>query len=225
MPQFTLGDLQQRVYDRLDNNTALYPLYQVTTEINDALNVIQLFTGFQQTSVDVPGFTVARQLIYQVPTGILFPLRVYYEGRQLEKVSIRSISMRFRSWVTDQSNRGSPVQRWVPMGLGMFAIHPTDSVGGNNLQVNGFANLVPLVLPTDTVNIEDEWVSLVENFAAQTLPIKESPQIFSQASLLYQEAVRGLKQKLYWSEVKFPRYFVKMNAATQAEEMGDGSGS
>lgn len=222
MPQFTLGEIDDRVLDRLDRNTALYSTLQRYRAINDAIRVLNLITGFTNTTVDIPNFTVKGQLIYNIPPGIIFPLRVYFEGRQLDKVSIRSISMRFRNWTTAQSNQGTPVQRWIPFGLGMFGIHPTDSAGGNNLQVNGISEPPWLSLPDQEITIEDQWLTLIENLAAQVLPLKESSAIFAAASLLYQEFIRGAKQDLWLSQMSFPRYFVKYSATEQAEQLGDG---
>lgn len=222
MPQFTLGDIDDRVLDRLDQNDGLYPQLERYRAINDAIRVINLFTGFTNSTTGVPGFTVPGQLIYQTPPGIIFPQRVYFEGRQLERISIRSISMRFRNWTTDRSNQGTPVQRWIPLGIGMFAIHPTDAAGGKELDVNGVSEPPWLGAATDTITLEDEWMTLVENLAAHAIQLKESAAIFAAASLLYQDFLRGIRQYMYWSEMKMPSYYLKMGRARQKEELGDG---
>lgn len=221
MPEYTLGDIDARVLARLDNNSLLYPQAQRYSEINDALRIVNLVTAYAMDSVDVPGFTVAGQLIYIVPPSILIPLRVYYENRQLEMLSMRSVAMRYRTWATDRSNRGMPVQEWVPMGLGMFAIHPMDSTGGQSLTVNGIVELAPLVIASDLITIPDNYVELIEELVAHVLQIKESSAIFSQASVLYQKFIRDVKQYKYWESISFPRYFIMSNQATQAAEMGD----
>lgn len=221
MPQFTLGEIDARVLDRLDRNDGLYPTLERYNQINDAIKVVNLLTGFTNSTIGVPGYTVKSQLIYPTPAGIIFPMRVYYEGRQLERVSIRSISMRFRSWTTDRASQGHPVQRWVPLGIGMFAIHPMDTLGGNDIQVNGISEPAVLLNADDFIVIEDQWATLIENLAAQVLQLKESPAIFSSASAIYQEFIRGIKQYIFWQKMVMPRYYLKPNAGEQADQLGD----
>lgn len=159
-------------------------------------------------SADVQGFTVAGQLAYTVPPGFVFPLRVYFNRRQLQKLSVRAASMKYRSWVTDVSNRGMPVQEWIPCGWNMFAIHPADSQGGQTLTVNGVTEPPLLVNPTDTVEIEDEKIEMVEELAASVLQVKESTQIFAQASLIYNKFQADMKKLMRWKEYRFQRYYL-----------------
>lgn len=208
MPQYTLADLDARVLDRLDGNAGLYPQAQRYAEINDSLRVVNLFCPFVMGTVYVPGFTVTRQQFYPVPPGIIFPLRAYFNGRQLSRLSMRAVSMRFRTWTTDTASIGSPVREWIPAGLGMFAIHPIDNTGGQALSINGVMEPAPLVNPTDSITIEDQFIEMIEDLSVSVLQIKESSAIFSAASVLYQKFQREIKEEMRWNTFRFGRYYL-----------------
>lgn len=217
MPAYTAGDIDARILDRLDGNSLLYDQRQRYYAANEALKVINLFAPYATRDVDVPGFSVAGQQVYPVPSPCIFPLRVYFNSRQLEKVSLRAISMRYRTWTTDTTNQGMPVQEWIPMGLNMLALHPIDQRGGQQITVNGVVEPAPLVNPTDVIVIEDEWLELAEEMAASVLQIKESSQIFSAASLLYQKFQREMKERMRWTTFRFSRYYLLQEKIREQE--------
>jgi hypothetical protein len=211
MPVYELQDIDARVLDRLDGNSLLYPLAQRTKAINESLKVINLFSPFSLADMDVTGGTVAGQQFYTVPAGLIFPLHVYFNGRQLQKLSLRSASTKYRTWTTNLSNQSIPVLEWIPCGINLFGIHPIDRFGGNTLTVNGVTEPHLLVSPTDTVSIEDEFIEMAEELSASVLQIKESTPIFGQASLIYQKFMRDMKGKMRWTTVKFGRYWLLQN--------------
>src|SRR6185295_14476337 len=131
MPNVTLADMQDRVYNRLDRNSQLYPVDQVTYYINEALRVLNLFTGFLQTSVPVPTLSVANRVWYDTPSPILIPLKVQFEGTYLHKYSLTKLGQLHPRWTAENTyNTGCGVTRWTPAGLTKFGIHPADSLGG-----------------------------------------------------------------------------------------------
>lgn len=211
MPQYTLASIDARVLDRLDNNTGLYPTAQRYAEINDSLKVVNLFAPFAMDTLTVAGGTVAGQQFYAVPPTMIFPLRVYFNNRQLEKLSLRAISMRYRTWVTDRSNTGMPVQEWIPAGLSFFGIHPVDSTSGGVLLVNGVVEPALLVAPGDFVTVQDQYIDVIEKLTAHVLQVKESAAIFTQSSMLYQSFIHDMKEMTSFQDIKMPRYFVKLS--------------
>lgn len=208
MPVYTLQDIDSRVLSRLDNNTALYDSRQRYYAINESLKCINLFSPFATNSVDVPGFSVAGQQFYPCPAGFIFPLRVYWNSRQLQKLSMRAMSMKYRAWASTYSSQGMPVQEWIPCGLGLFGLHPIPSAGGQQITVNGVVEPTPLVNPTDIVVIEDQFIELCEELAASVLPIKESTAIFSQSSMIYNKFQGDMRKHIRWSTYKFQRYYL-----------------
>lgn len=219
MPTLTLANLETAVLDRLDGNSLLYTTPEVDSDLNDAIRVLNLFTGFNQQSVQVPGFTVINQFLYAVPSPILFPLRVYFNRRQLWKTSLRKLSYTNPNWLRETSAMGLPVQHWVPMGISTLAIHPADSAGGQELLVSGIAEPTKLVNPGDTITVEDEYAECIVELAADTLQIKEGGKIFADSTALYLKFLSKMREKKRWRSQVNPRYFVKVEKQREAEEV------
>ncbi len=210
MPSWTLGQLSEFVYDRVENNELLYTQPEVTAAINEALRIINIFTGFNEDSVQLRGFTVANQLLYQTPTDMLFPTRVAFEGRDLDKVGLRLMGQTYRNWATDTTDTYGPVARWIPIGLKTFALHPIDATGGNSVTVTGVMETQQLLNSTDVMQLDDEFVTLVTEYAGHRLPLKETGKTFADASLLIQAFWSEMKTLKRWETFKAPRYFVTL---------------
>ena len=208
MPTFTLSTLQQLVWDGLDNNTGLYVPAQVTSILNEVLRRTNLLVGWNQNTIPVPGFTVANQLLYSIPSGILIPTKVYYEEQELEKYSLAKLAQRFRNWAVDSNQWEGQVARWFPLGLTVFGIHPLDANGGGLLEVQGVAPITPLVNAGDVVDLNDELAEVLVKYVRGRIMLKEVGAPFNAASLVYQEFVRGIKVMLLYESVVFPRYFL-----------------
>lgn len=215
MPQYTLLDLENSVYSTLDNNTLFYPQAEVDRAINEALRVLNCFTGFLQTSVVVPGGTDADRVYYDVPDGILFPLAVHWQNRQLMRNSIPVLASKHLDWTKRSSAiHGSPAD-WVPLGIRKFALHPQDAVAGNTLTVYGVARTTPLVLATDVVQLPDEYADAITHLASHAVQIKEGGNIFAQASVLYQGFLHEMKSMERWRRVTHPRYWVEAESVKE----------
>ena len=215
MPKFTLAMLEARVYDSLDANTGLYPEAQVRAVINQAVKKLNCIIGFCQDTIPVPGFSVAGQREYTAPTGIVIPIKIYFEGRILEPFSLRELATRFRKWATDTTANYGPVNRWAPIGLGMFVIHPTDVAGGNLIEVQGVA---PVPLLTDlgqTIQLEDQWCDLLIDWIRSRIQLKEQGLPFQQSSMIYQDVIRKAKSMALFKGMKWPPYYAVSDAVQQ----------
>ncbi len=208
MSSFTADYLDTRLLSLVDENSLFYPQPQRYYGLNEAIRILNLTSPFIMGTIDVPGFSVANQMFYPVPAGFIYPTRVEFNGKQLSKVSLRSLTMRYRNFATDKSNQGQPVQEWFPCGLTFFGIHPMDSLGGQTISVTGVLEPTPLVAPTDTVQMEDEWVTTVINLAFCAIILKESAAEFASLSMVYQGVIRDLKNRIDWASVRFGRYFL-----------------
>ncbi len=208
MPSYTLSALQGLVYDGLDGNQGLYPPAQVTSVLNEVLRRVNLTTGFTQTTVPVPGYTVANQLLYPTPPGILIPTKVYYEERELEKYSLAKLAQKHRNWAIDTNQWQGQVARWFPLGLTTFGIHPLDANGGGLLEVQGVAPITPLVLPDDVVQLNDELAEILVEYARGRLMLKEPGAPFNAASAAYQDFIRAMKGMAIWGQIQWPSYWI-----------------
>ncbi len=210
MPDWTLAQLDELVLDRLEGNDLLYSLPERVAVINEAVRICNLFSGFNAITVELPGFTVAGQLLYAVPAPIIFPTRVAFEGRDLDKTGLKLAAMTYRSFCSDTTDTYGPVARWIPIGINVFAIHPIDSIGGNNLTVTGVAEPDQLVNPEDIVQLDDEFVTLIADYGGHRLCLKETGKTFADSSVLIQAFWREMKTLKRWSTFKAPRYFVQV---------------
>jgi len=216
MPTFTLANLKSRVYDRLDQNTALYPSAEVVNEINDSIRTYNL--GILQTSIHVPGYTVASQLLYSTPSGVLYPMYVYFEGRKLNKLSLRKISLLSREWMSHTTLNYGPVMDWVPIGLDTFAIHPVDTIGGNDLLVVGVSEPTALAVDGDTITVPDEDAQAIADLTVVSLLFKEGGLTFAASSYLYTRFLALLKARMRFTTMKLPRYYVQQEVVSEAKE-------
>ena len=223
MPTFTLAELRQEVYSDLDNNTGFYPIGQVNAAINECLYRLNLILGLLQDTIPITGgFAIGGQLIYPTPPGIMIPISVYAEQRELEKCSLRELSMRFRSWAVDTTTTKGPIAHWSPIGIGSFVIHPMSAIGGESLEVQGVTPTTPLLFDGQNISLEDQFAELVVKYARMRVLLKDSSATFSQASgEIYPDWIRTLKTDMLWQSMKFPRFWVEeqlqKNEATGAK--------
>lgn len=209
---YTLTELQQLALDRLENNSTFYPTDVLTPIINEAICVSNAMCGWFSTTERV--VSQANQLVYDVPSSIVYPQRVQFEGIQLDPTPIDRIGQDYRSWVTDTiSTFGGGVARWVPIGITKFAIHPMDSFGGNDIEVTGVAEPTTLVSGSDTMPLEDEWVSMVVDYCAMRAPLPNGGKMFADASMIYTRSfIPSIRKMKQLDRMKWPRYFVLRGA-------------
>jgi hypothetical protein len=208
LPSLSTSALEGRVYDSLDNNQGMYPPAQVLAMLNEGLFRLNIICGLFQAIIPVPGFSVAGQLEYDVPTGILIPLRVYLEGRELEKTSLTRLGDKFRDWTGETSQYNGPVQRWAPVGTRKFVVHPREALGGQMLKVEGIVPSVPLSTPGYSTQLDDQFSDILTDHAKTRVLMKLGGKQFSDASLTRNEMVRKLKALTVWTGMKFPRYWI-----------------
>lgn len=211
MPTFSLATLRQMALDRVDNNTQFYTYalganayFDIDAVINEAIRIANLFTGFIQASVNLPGFTQATTLIYSTPAPIIIPVRVSYNGVFLDRTPVARLAQYNPAWATETTASYGPVQEWVPLGITLFALHPIDSVGGANLNVIGVQEPTPLVNANDVINLPDEFVPLITEYCAHRLPLKEGGSIFAQGAQAFRSWSRKMKTLSRWEGVKMP---------------------
>ena len=215
MPSFTLQALEQRVWDSLDGNTFLYPEAQVRGCINEGLRRLNLLVGFDRVTTSIPGFSVAGQWLYTVPSTISIPLKVWFEQNALSKLSIKETALTFRNFTTDTTTNAGPVRAWYPIGITRFGIYPADAIGGQLLEVTGLRTITPLVLPGDVVGLDDQFVEILITYVRSRIMIKEGGKPFADSSLAYQQMISMVKPFMVWDGMRFPRYWIEKQTEDQ----------
>ena len=207
MPSYTLSVLSALLYDQLDANTGLYPQAQVTGVLNNATRKLNNLTGLEENTVSFT--TTAGTMVYPVPSGVFIPTKLYFQGQEIQKVSMRELGTRFRNWAVEYMPAYGPIARWAPIGLDQFVIHPFDSVGGKTIEVQGVAPITPMVSAGDTVTLDDDQVPTLIDYCRGRIMLKIGGRTFASASVSYQAFIREVKEQVQWAGMTFPRYFVE----------------
>ena len=194
------------VLDRLDQNSILYTPPELDYIINEAVRVTSLFTGFFRNTLQLTGYTGVNQTVYNTPAGMLVPIMVSYEGRQLQKTSLKKLARLHRNWATRTTADCGRVECWASIGIGMFTINPIDSVGGHDLTITGLGEPPLLVLPGDILVIENEYVELITAYCTHRLPLKIGGKIFADGSLDLNEFYSKIEERKRYESWKAPTY-------------------
>jgi hypothetical protein len=209
MPRLTLGDLDARVLARVDGNALLYTQAERYNAINEAIRVLNLATGFIQVTLPVATWSIVNRVWYDVPAGIVIPLRVQYENTYLGRLSLKAIGLSTPGWTQETTvTAAQPVTNWVPFGLTKFGIYPAATIGGSQILVTGVAEPAPLVNPADSVSFPNQVDAAFDLLAVHTLQLKESGQAFAAASADYQGFLRIMNKIVPWRGWTAPRYFI-----------------
>lgn len=179
----------------MENNTALYDrVTDVDRAINEALRVTNLFTGWSQGRSGA-GFSVANRVIYVKPSKMLFPMKLYMDQREIPKESISTLANTEQRWI---KGIGARTRYWAPIGLNLFALYPSDKLGGRDLEMWGITEPARLVNDSDTATISDELVDLVIDHAFMNIVVKEGGRIQADAARLYRPWIAKMNNLRYW---------------------------
>lgn len=209
MPATTLAQFRSRVYNRIENNSLFYTSGEVDGKINEALKVTNLFACWNQGRMPA-GLTTANRVFYRTPAGMIFPMKVYLDDRELEKDSVSSISGTQSKWI---QGLGNTARCWMPIGLNMYAIFPSDKHGARALEIWGVMEPDNLINDTDTSNLADEMSDLVVEYAFFSLVLKEGARPFVDASKLYKPWLAKLRTLQAWEATISPAYQAEIKQA------------
>lgn len=214
MPQVTLSDFENRVWGRLDNNQLLYPQTQVDGFINEGARILNLFTGYNQGTIFL-GLSIKNWMWYQFPFSVVIPMKLYLDGKELNKESITGAGRMFPKWMRGITNRVTGM--WIPVGCRMFALVPPDAVGGKQIEIWGVLTPPLLVDPTDALTLDDEFANLIEEYALINLVLKEGGKPFADASREYNAWIKRMKDlQMYETKIN-PKYWVEADKGKGGE--------
>jgi hypothetical protein len=203
-----LASLKALVYARLEGNTSMYSDSEITWAINEAISCGNLICGWSQDTYRITGGSVPGRHIYDVPEGIIFPIRVCFMDEVLEKGSLSSgISLLPELMRDTTASTGKPVSRWFPIGITKFAIHPADSVGGGAITVTGITEFPKLTASTDDTQMPKESITAVCDYAAHIVQCKMQGAQLAQSYSFFQNWQNLTKLDKYWQTFSQPNYY------------------
>lgn len=206
MPSITLSELRARLLVRVDSNSVLYTAPELDYVINEVIRTVVLFTGFYRQTVDLPGHTVADQIVYAVPSPIVAPSSVAFEGHQLKKISLKRLAELRRNWARDTVTVKGPVEFWAPIGTTKVVLSPIDDSGGHDLTFTGIACPDLLTAGSDVMDLENEYLDLILEYGAHRLPLKEGGKVFADGSLQLNVFHSKMNERRRLQKLKLPKY-------------------
>lgn len=187
---FTLAQMQSRLSDRLERSP-FWSTSELTAYLNEALRVWSALTGYWKKRVLIR--TIATLPYYNIAGYLTFGMRVEFNGAPLIPSSVINWDKSNPDW-EGQPDPNGPVE-YAPIGISLFAIRPTDAIGGNSLIIDGVSNAPVLVNPNDFIDIGDEELSALLNECQYLAAFKEGGAEFESALPLHQAFLRAAAVK------------------------------
>lgn len=210
MARITLAEFETLVLARLEGNNLMFLPDEIRRAINSGFQCANLVVAWNQLTRPLrSGATIANRHIYNVPSEIIFPQKVVFEGQALEKVSLTALSSTWPVFLQDTTaTTGKQVSRWCPVGINKFILHPADSVGGGYVEVTGIGEPTEMVNDSDTVSIPKEGVTAIADYAAHIVQCKLQGTPFIQSIGMFKNYQSLLGLNKYWETFKQPNLFL-----------------
>lgn len=171
----SLGDIKVLLRDRFD-----VPRFWVEEEFrlafNEALRDWNLFTGkWRRRGIYN---TVANQTEYLLGSTLTYAAAVKVGGRPLLPSSMADLELGRPNWRTETVASGGDVPTvptvWAPLSLQQIVLWPAVTVGvANALAVDGVSNTPVLVEDADTVDLGEEHIDILADYAAHIAVFKQ----------------------------------------------------
>lgn len=162
--------------------------------INEALQWYNLYTGVWRQRVVLT--TVARQVYYSVPSALLYNTRMEFNSMPMALTSLSDMDNGRPGWEAETTNDvdvPTIATRFIPVGINLFAIWPSDYVGQNSLTIDGVAQTPVLVNDADFVDLDDSELNDLLGEALYLLCFKD-PGRLPRAKQWHKEFIDNIMQ-------------------------------
>jgi hypothetical protein len=184
--------------------------YEIFSALMEAQNDLLLLIGRPTQVVNVP-FTLTPNSCWQtVSKGLLLITDIQGFSSPLYKINLWDLDYLQTSWGSDwQQDVDVAAYRWAPIGFNMFAIHPAVSTAQT-------VNLTAIQYPTtdvwpytgsETVQFEDNFFELLEEYAAFYCRIKELGGEFQEGVKLFDQYMQGARRMTQIQDRRDPLLF------------------
>lgn len=167
-----LNTLVDRLTERVGNNTVFFTSREKQYALNEAITMWASFTGQWMAKIQLP---TTGLVFYDVPKQIVSLTRIRYGNSLLDQISLFELDNSTAGW--QDAAPGTPLY-WTPVGLDKFALSPPAAVGGN-LRLEGIGLSPRLGSGGDFIDIGDEEVTRILEYAQHYLALKEGGLEFS----------------------------------------------
>lgn len=196
--RISLSQLVQRMTERLGDNAVFWQTPEKKYALNEAIRMWAVMTGQWTVRISLPA--QAGQIFYDVPRQIVSVQRMKFVDSGvfgstttlMYQTSLAELDFGIPHW-QEPTSFGTP-QLWAPVGLNKVAIYPftASSVGG--LWFEGIA-LAPYMIGNDNINIGDEEVNRILDYAHHYCAFKESGLEFDETQPLMENFAGACVQR------------------------------
>ena len=176
MPYTTtsLAELKVLLKARSDD-TSFYVDDEGRLALNEALREWNLWTGRWRRRILLT--SVIGQHQYALPSTLTYGMAVRVAGSALQPTSYFDLDWAQPTWRTETAGTGSlptTPQVWAPQSLQQIVLWPAPSTAVvNTIAVDGVSSTPVLVEDADTVDLGEELVDIILDFAIHVLAFKE----------------------------------------------------
>lgn len=190
MATSTLAAMAPQVQSRLQDPDGIFwnLNFEIYPALAEAVSELLLIVGRPMALFNVPVVLTPNTVWQPMVPGMLCVTNIQSGGSFLKKTVLHSLDYLMASWGPSwESDRAAQAQRWAPLGLGTFIVHPavTQPV---QVQVSGIA--YPFTDPwpysgTDVSVFEKNIDQALQMYAASYCRLKETGQDADEGFELY----------------------------------------
>jgi hypothetical protein len=175
----TLSQLLPQLEARYES-TVFWTPTEATNAINEALRTWNILVSFYKGRKTF--LTVANQVWYPVPAGMLFPFRMDGVSTPLVQTTFYDLDLGRPNWegeTTATAGVPSEPALWVPAGVTRFALWPADAIGGSLFTIDGLLPAPVLVGGGDYIDLGEEAIGALLDYALHLLSFKVGGDTFT----------------------------------------------
>lgn len=188
----TIAQLAPDVQNRLqDSNGVFWNLdFEINAGLAEAISELLLIIGRPTVIFNQPIILLPNQCFQPMPPGLLCVTDIRSQISRLHKTTLRSLDYLCASWTSSwQSDRADQPQRWAPLGLNYFIVHPAP-LQPIPVNITGIAYPITTTWPpdgTETSPFEKNIDQALQLYAASYARVKEVGNDFLEGMALYQQ--------------------------------------
>ena len=183
----TLADLTVLLDQRTDDSSYWTPP-EKRIGINEGLREWNLWTGRWRRTITL--LSVVGQHEYTLPDTLTYGMAVQYAGTALHPASYTDLDWGQPGWRTETA--GSPLAStpvvWAPQSLQQIVLWPAPAAANVTISVDGVSDTPVLVEDGDWVDLSDDLIDIIVDYALHVLAFKEGGPRW-QATLPYWQAL------------------------------------